>query len=69
MIGSATVRVRYEEQSTKGEIRRMKLEVGRMRIPTIPPSCSEGRRPSIPIDSAHPFRRKTPPLFSGRIGA
>ena len=30
MIGSATVRVRYEEQSTKGEIRRMKLEVGRM---------------------------------------
>jgi hypothetical protein len=39
-----------------------------MRIPTIPPSCSEGKRPLIPKDSALVFRLNRSSC-SGRIGA
>ena len=38
------------------------------RIPTIPPSCSEGRRPVIPKESALWFRTNPPPC-SRRLGA
>ena len=33
-----------------------------MRIPTIPPSCSDGKRPPIPIDCAPSFRLIAPPF-------
>lgn len=42
------------ESMTNREVEEM-LE-GTLRIPTIPPCCSEGRRPVVPKDSGRVFR-------------
>jgi len=55
-------------QQALAEMTARGLTEASVRIPTIPPSCSEGRRPVVPKESALWFRRIPPPC-SGRIGA